>query len=75
LRSPSTTLFNAQASYRFSKQLSLRLDVFNLLDVKAPDITCYYASRLRGEAADGVNDLHFHPVESRSIRFSVRAGF
>jgi outer membrane receptor protein involved in Fe transport len=71
VKSNSTTLFNAQASYAVSPRLSLRLDVFNLLDRKADDITYYYASRLPGEPADGVNDLHFHPVESRSVRLAA----
>jgi outer membrane receptor protein involved in Fe transport len=68
VRSGSTTLFNVQATWRVSPALRLRMDVFNLLDRKADDVTYYYASRLPGEPAAGVNDLHFHPMESRSLR-------
>jgi outer membrane receptor protein involved in Fe transport len=71
VRSKSTTLFNAQATYRLSDTVKLRLDVFNLFDRKADDITYYYVSRLPGEPAAGVADLHFHPVASRSFRLGV----
>jgi outer membrane receptor protein involved in Fe transport len=32
-------------------------------------------SRLRGEPPQGVNDIHFHPVEPRSARLTVSLGF
>ena len=68
VRSPAATIFNAQVSYRISKAVSLTLDVFNLLDAQVDDIAYYYTSRLRGEPAAGVNDVHFHPAEPRSVR-------
>ncbi len=34
-----------------------------------------YASRLPGEPADGVNDLHFHPGEMRSFCISLSYRF
>jgi hypothetical protein len=49
--------------------------VFNLFDRKASDIDYFYASRLRGEAAGGVEDRHFHPVEPRSFRLTLIANF
>ena len=75
VKSKSTTLFNAQATYQVNKQLRLRFDVFNIFDRKADDITYYYASHLPGEPADGVNDIHFHPVESRSFRVAALVNF
>jgi outer membrane receptor protein involved in Fe transport len=75
VKSKSTTLFNAQATYRVTKQTRLRLDIFNIFDRKADDITYYYASRLPGEPVGGVNDLHFHPVESRSFRVAALVTF
>jgi outer membrane receptor protein involved in Fe transport len=75
VRSPSTTLFNAQGTYQVTKRIGLRGDVFNLLNAKADDITYYYTSRLRDEPAAGVADLHFHPVESRSFRLGLIAAF
>jgi outer membrane receptor protein involved in Fe transport len=51
------------------------LDVFNLFDRKASDIDYYYRSRLPGEPAGGVEDVHFHPVEPRTFRISLSARF
>ena len=50
---------------------SFRLDLFNLLDSDDYDIAYFYASRLPGEGAGGVEDIHFRPLEPRSIRTSV----
>ena len=61
--------------YKFSKNLKVALDVFNLFDRNGSDIDYYYASRLKGEPAEGVNDIHFHPVEPRSLRLSLMASF
>ncbi len=51
------------------------LDVFNLFDKKASDIDYYDESRLIGEPVDGVADLHFHPVEPRTVRVSLAWNF
>ncbi|HWH84211.1 MAG TPA: hypothetical protein VNU71_18435, partial [Burkholderiaceae bacterium] len=61
--------------YKLNPNLRLALDVFNLFDKKASDIDYYYASRLKGEPAEGVSDIHFHPVEPRSLRLSLIANF
>ena len=74
-RSASTTLAYLRAGYRLTPRLRLALDVFNLFDRKASDIDYYYRSRLQNEAAAGVNDLHFHPVEPRSLRLTLIANF
>lgn len=44
------------------------LEMLNALDGDDDDITYYYASRLPGEPAEGVEDLHFHPIEPRTVR-------
>ena len=74
-RSKSTTLAYLRVGYKISKDVKVALDVFNLFDRKASDIDYYYASRLKGEPADGVNDLHFHSVEPRSFRLTLTANF
>jgi hypothetical protein len=51
------------------------LDVFNLLDAKVSDVDYSYASRLPGEPAAGAGDVHFHPVEKRSLRLGVTTTF
>jgi hypothetical protein len=55
--------------------MDLVLDAFNLLDTDASDIDYFYASRLPGEAADGVADVHTHPTLPRTLRLSMRWRF
>jgi len=69
----STTVVNLGAGYRY-KDYRLELNVLNLFDSTDTDIAYYYESRLAGEAA-GVNDIHYHPVEPRSIRIQASMGF
>ncbi|STR27992.1 Outer membrane receptor for ferric coprogen and ferric-rhodotorulic acid [Janthinobacterium lividum] len=75
MRSASTTLAYARVAYQINRKTRLSLDVFNLFDKRASDIDYYYASRLPGEGADGVNDRHFHPVEPRSVRLTLSYAF
>ncbi|WP_454775137.1 TonB-dependent receptor [Janthinobacterium tructae] len=75
VRSASTTLAYARLAYQLNRKTRIALDVFNLLNKRASDIDYYYASRLPGEAADGVNDRHFHPVEPRSARLTLSYAF
>jgi outer membrane receptor protein involved in Fe transport len=71
VRSQSTSLVNARVGYAFTKKIRAYVDGFNLFNRKANDIDYFYASRLQGEPAEGVNDVHFHPVESRAFRATV----
>ena len=75
VKSASTTVFNLQGSYAVGANTSLRVDVFNLLNTKADDITYYYTSRLPGEPAGGIADLHSHPMERRTARVSINYAF
>lgn len=74
-RSKATTLAYLRVGHKLSQNVRLALDVFNLFDRKASDIDYYYASRLPGEGVAGVNDIHFHPVEPRSVRLTLTASF
>ncbi|MBJ7309974.1 TonB-dependent receptor [Rugamonas sp. CCM 8940] len=74
-RSASTAIAYARLGYRIDQRWQLSLDAFNLFDRKASDVDYYYASRLPGESAEGVDDIHYHPVESRSLRLTLRASF
>jgi outer membrane receptor protein involved in Fe transport len=74
-RSRGTTLAYLRVGYKFSSELKLALDVFNLFDRKASDIDYFYASRLSGEPAAGISDIHFHPVEPRNVRITLTANF
>ena len=46
----------------------IQADVLNLFDSDDKDIEYFYGSRLPGEPADGVEDIHFHVFEPRQIR-------
>lgn len=70
VRSASTTLVNLDGGYHFNRSMSLVVTVFNLFDRRDNDITYYYESQLRGEPAP-VADIHFHPVEPRTVRAAV----
>ena len=73
-RSGSTLVVNASAGYHFSKSLSLVATVFNLFDRHDNDITYFYDSQLRTESAP-VSDIHFHPVEPRTLRVALTTRF
>lgn len=75
VRSKATTTLNGRAGYRFSPRLSLEVEAFNILDAQDSAIDYYYTSRLPNEPSAGVNDIHFHPIESRSIRATLQASF
>lgn len=66
---PSTFLLNTQIAYQ-DTDWQIGLEVLNLLDSDAHDIDYYYASRLPGEPEEGVEDLHYHPVEPRTVRLT-----
>jgi outer membrane receptor protein involved in Fe transport len=72
VRAASSALVNARLGTRLGSRLSLTLDVFNLFDREVSDIDYFYASRLPGEPAEGVEDVHFHPAEPRSARLTLR---
>jgi outer membrane receptor protein involved in Fe transport len=75
VRSGSSLLWSARASYKVEPRTQINLDILNLFDRKANDIEYYYASRLQGEPAPGVNDIHFHPAEPRTFRVSLVTKF
>jgi len=75
VRSASTTLAYARVGFKINPSTKVTLDVFNLFDKRASDIDYYYQSRLSGEAAEGANDFHFHPVEPRSVRLTLAHSF
>jgi len=84
--SPPSLLFNTQITAKLQHRNSISLDVFNILDAPAADVTYYYASWLKSDAANpalannpainpalggtGVNDFHFHPSQARTVRLT-----
>jgi len=74
VRSEPTLLVNLEVGYRFSDALSASVSVFNVLDAEDSDISYYYESQLPGEA-EPVADVHFHPVEPRTLRGTLTYRF
>lgn len=50
-------------------------ELLNLLDSEDRDIEYWYASRLPGEPAAGVEDHHFHVFEPRTLRLTLGREF
>jgi len=88
--SPPSMVFNTQLTAKFAHRMFATLDVFNLLDSTAPDVTYYYASWTKQDAANpayandpainpalggtGINDDHFHPSQVRTVRVTLSTG-
>lgn len=75
VRSNSTALAYGRVGYKIDNKTKLTLDVFNLFNRQASDIDYYYSSRLRAEPSGGVEDIHFHPVEPRTVRLTLSHQF
>lgn len=75
VRSKSSMLWNAQLGYEIRQGIRIGVDVFNILNAEASDVDYFYASRLPGEPAGGVEDIHTHPAEPRSARVFVAYAF
>jgi outer membrane receptor protein involved in Fe transport len=70
VRSNSSMTLNGRLGWKIRKDLRLELEAFNITNRRDSAIDYYYASQLKGEAAP-VDDIHFHPIESRSLRATV----
>ncbi|CAN5858517.1 TonB-dependent receptor [soil metagenome] len=74
VRSKSTMTLNGRIGYKISPKMRIELEGFNLTNRRDSSIDYYYPSRLQGEAT-AVNDIHFHPIESRSFRLTLNTNF
>ncbi len=75
VRSAPTRLVNLQAGWKLTQGARLVLDVFNVINTSASDIDYFYVSRLPGEPAEGIADVHTHPALPRAVRVGVRFEF
>ncbi len=73
-RAGGTTLLNLGTSYEWDF-FRVNITVINLLDSKDSDIEYFFRSRLPGEPAAGVEDVHSHPVAPRQVRATFVARF
>ncbi len=71
VRSKGSTLLNLHAGREWGRY-GVYPNVLNALNSRDHDIDYYFASRLQREPAEGVNDIHFHIFEPRSLRVSLR---
>lgn len=73
VKSDPTTIVNVAATYDFHA-FTFGIELLNALDAGDADITYFFESQLAGEATP-VEDIHFHPVEPRQLRASLRYKF
>jgi outer membrane receptor protein involved in Fe transport len=67
--------WNLEGAHAFDNGWKLGVGVYNLLDTKADAAAFWYADRLPGEPAAGVSDLHVHPIEPLTVRFTLSRAF
>ncbi len=72
--SEGSTLVNLRVGRRWSRWTAT-LDLLNALNSRDHDIDYFYASRLPGEPAEGIDDIHFHALEPRAARLSLSYRF
>ncbi|RJF92654.1 TonB-dependent receptor [Noviherbaspirillum saxi] len=76
VRSKSTATLNGRIGYKINKKTRIELEGFNLTNRKDSAIDYYYASRLTNEpVGTSTDDIHFHPIESRSFRVTLNMNF
>ena len=70
VRSQASTTLNGRLGYKVGKDLQVELEAFNLSNRRDSAIDYYYASQLAGESSPR-DDVHFHPIEPRSLRLTL----
>ena len=69
--SDSSSVWNLRAGYTVD-QWTFEADVLNLTDSDDHDIDYFYESRLPGEpSGEATEDVHYHVMEPRTVRFSL----
>jgi hypothetical protein len=74
VRSKASMTLNGRFGWKIRKDLALELEAFNITNRRDSAIDYYYESQLKGETA-AVADIHFHPIESRSLRATLIKNF
>jgi outer membrane receptor protein involved in Fe transport len=75
VRSAPSLTSNLRLTRKISNDITLAVDVLNLTDRKNNDISYHYTSRVSSEPLAGVDGLHVHPAEPRTIRLTARVQF
>jgi hypothetical protein len=71
VRSAANISTHMRVTHQMDPQLSVSMDVMNLTNRLNQDIQYVYTSRLAGEPLAGVNGLHVHPAEPRTVRLTA----
>lgn len=75
VKSEPSTVANIRLGYRLN-ELTFKLDVLNVFDSNDHDIDYFYPSRLANEdSGEGMDDIHYHVLEPRTVRVSMSLGF
>ncbi len=74
VRSDPLTVVNASIGYQLGRVL-ISAELLNALNAHDNEIEYFYASRLAGEPAGGIEDRHIRPIEPRQLRVSATARF
>ncbi len=74
VKSEGSTMVNLSLGWS-DDRWRIKADVLNLLDSDDHDVDYFYGSRLPGEPADGVEDVHYHVFEPRQFRVYVSRAF
>ena len=74
VRADPLTVANARLGYSFGR-VEVAADVINIFNSRDKEIEYFYASRLPGEPAGGVEDRHYKSVEPRQLRVSATVKF
>jgi outer membrane receptor protein involved in Fe transport len=90
-RSQPTSIFNGRVGYRFENGWRIQLDVLNLLNSKADQITYAYGSLIKTDSLynlcfpvqtapsavcqNGVMDYVLHPIEPLAVRLTLAGAF
>jgi outer membrane cobalamin receptor len=75
VRSTASVTANLRVNRKISNDWDVALDVLNLTNRQNNDISYYYTSRVAGEPLGGVNGVHVHPAEPRTVRVTTRMRF
>jgi outer membrane receptor protein involved in Fe transport len=63
--------WNGDVRFAFAAGWRVGLGLYNILDHRADAAEFWYVDRLQGEPANGIADLHTHPIEPRAIRLTL----
>ena len=74
VRADPLTVVNARVEYQLGR-VELAADLLNVFNARDNEIEYFYASRLPGEPADGIEDRHVRPIEPRQLRVSASLRF